>query len=549
MKNWLILLLALLALLVTGCQSDSESSTETTHSSKALPYILSAHYFTDAWPKTFWQAFETGKVAGELAQIKQDGFNTVVLAVPWRGFETGFQNQRTSSRQVMYERLDFLLNAITEQDLLYVLRLGFPHDYSADTGTTSLALCEGLFTQQQTRDQWLDYLHKINQVTSKYSPANAGTLVSWEDFWCPHFVFPQLDAEQRLSLSQQMGYGQWLQQRNPNINRVLLGIDDLRYDQIPVPQPGELSYVLYLEFIDEALNQHILAPAKSVFNNTAMEIRVDKLPINNGQSTVWVSHDLHLDEPHHRGTYWAPFWGADNRGELLAADKALQVFEYFLKQITQDGQSNNHVIEQFNFYDNTPYFPNNANIDPDQTADFLLGAVPLLKKYSAGVGVWAYRDYDDNGLYNASFEIGLTGWQATGEVKVIDTGDDHQLAMSTGAQISQSFIGPERFMLVGQYPHLEFCLQSQESGTLQLLMNQQPVKTWEIETGRNCTQVPAEPFQQNTAAEFSLQAQSAITIDELKLYGFTQKLGLYQANGQPGRHLEAYREFNRQLAK
>ena len=104
--------------------------------------IKAAHYFSDAWPKTFWQEFELDKVDTDLEQIKTDGFNTIVLVIPWRGFEYGFSGSSTKSNSDMYQRLEFLLDAITEKNLDFILRIGFPHNYdptvAADMAQTPL---------------------------------------------------------------------------------------------------------------------------------------------------------------------------------------------------------------------------------------------------------------------------------------------------------------------------------------------------------------------------------------------------------------------------
>lgn len=532
--------LLLLIILAAGCSQNNSAPISTKHE---VGFIKSAHYFSSAWPKTFWQAFEEPDVATELSQIKADGFNTVVLTVPWRGFERGFENQRTESNPLLYQRLEFLLKSIIEQDLMFVLRVGFPHDYTPNTGTDGMAQCVGIYTDEKMQNHWLDYLNKVNRAVTPFQSASAGVLVSWEDFWCPHFVFPHLSDDKRLEMAQAMQYGQWLKQQNHNIVKVLLQQSDLDFNQVKVPKPTDLSYVLYLEFIDYMLDKQVLQPTQSVFNNAALEIRVDKLPIKQGDQYTWIGHDLYLDEANHRGTYWAPFWGAENKGELLTAEQALKNFKYFLKVVSDEGKNTNHVIEQFNFFDNTPYFPNNANIKADEIDDFLLGAAPLLEEYSQGFGVWAYRDYQDNGLLNGSFEMGTEGWQVEGPITVIDDNDDQSLSMTAGAAISQSMIAEERMMLVSTYTTLDLCLYAELNSELEIHIDGSPLASWPLQVGENCTTITAEPFKKGLTT-LSLMAKTKAQIDELSLHGFTQKLGLYDAAGQAAENLDAYQALN-----
>ena len=238
---------------ITACSSDAP-----TNNKHELEVIKSAHYFSSAWPKTFWQEFEEADVLPELKQIKDDGFNTIILTVPWRGFETQFQDRTTQSNEFLYERLKFVLTKIQESDLFYMLRVGFPHDYTPDTGTDIATQCKGIYTDEKMQGHWRNYLHKIKQVTRNFKQYSVGTIVSWEDFWCPHFVFPLLNEEKRFKLAQQMNYGNWLKSNKINIVKALFKQNQIHFDKIQVPQNTELSYILYLEFIDYMLDKNIL---------------------------------------------------------------------------------------------------------------------------------------------------------------------------------------------------------------------------------------------------------------------------------------------------
>lgn len=538
-----------LLLMLLGCIGCSEQTT-LEHSFPYNPkstFIKSAHYFSSAWPKTFWQEFERADVQHEIAQIKRDGFNTIVLTVPWRGFETNFRSTKTDSVKVMYDRLDFLLDTITNQQMMFILRVGFPHDYTPNTGSSIAKQCEGIYTDSRTQAHWKQYLVKLKKVVKNYEYASAGVLVSWEDFWCPHFVFPHQNEQERLDKAQKIGYGDWLKNKNPNILKVLLGVNELKYDQLKIPKKNESSYVYYIEFIDQMLDQKILRPTQEVFPHASLEIRVDKDPVHNGDQKIWIGHDLYLDDTNHKGTYWAPFWGASNQGELLSAEQALITFEYFLKYITGDGKNINHVIEQFNFYDNTPYFPNNANIKPDEIDDFLAGAAPLLKAYSQGAGVWAYRDYADNALYNASFEMGLDGWHTEGIINLVGDANGREVSMTPGSSIDQSFYAAERFMLISQYETVNFCFTVGQSSKLEVLVNNQPLIQKEATQGKNCWLLDASLLKSTKQVNFKVVSKSPATIDELSLHGFTQKLGLYQSNGEAGQYIPAYRKLNNAL--
>jgi hypothetical protein len=533
----------IIMLFLTACTSKD-------HSKKANDFemIKAAHYFSDAWPKTFWQEFEIDKVESELEQIKSDGFNTIVLVIPWRGFEYGFDHQNTTSNAEMYQRLDFLLSKITSKKLDFILRVGFPHNFDPEIKIDIAQTCQQIYIQEKTQKQWLGFLNKLQNKTKEYQPYLSGVLISWEDFWCPHFIFPHLDKQTRLQLAQSIGYTDWLMQKDLTLLKVLLGRNEIKKNEISLPNKQDGDYFYYIEFIDQQLNKLILNPAKQVFPEASMEIRIDKDPAKamNGEN-IWVSHDLHLDDKKHRGTYWAPFWGADNNGEIISLKQALFNFEYFLNYVTDQGKSTNHVIEQFNFTDNTPYFPNNAKLADDEVDDFLLASVPLLKKFSAGYGVWAYKDYADNALYNSSFEIGLSGWASQGNVEIITNNQDKQLQLNQSSSISQSYKPTERFMLANSYSQLNLCLDVIKPGRLEIYVNQGIQKSIDLEKGNQCYQLQALAFVNDMQEEIKFVAKTDLTIDEIKLYGFVQKLGLYDEFGQKGPYLDAIQLINTKL--
>jgi|GEM_PF-1110405 len=548
LPHYIICLICLVGLV--GCEKDGNGTAPANKESvgKHSDYIKSVHYFSSAWPKTFWQNFEKKDVREELQQIKADDFNTIVLTVPWRGFEKDFNAEQTTSIQAMYERLDFLLDEITELNLKFMLRLGYPHDFTPQVDASILQLCQGMYTSDKTRQQWLNYLQKIKKTVTPYQNKSAGMMISWEDFWCPHFVFSELSEEERLNLAQEMGYVNWLHAGKLNLNliKVILGSNEINAENTPIPQKSDPSYVLYSEFIDDQLDG-ILQSTRTVFPKAALEVRIDKYPIQVEDKNIWIGHNLYLNDDIHRATYWAPFWGAENKGELITADQAIINFDYFLNMVTNNGNNINHVIEQFNFTDNTPYFPNNANIKPDEVNDFLTKAAPLLQQKSTGYGLWAYRDYADNLFYNAYFEQGLAGWQHNEQVEIAAIDGDNHVRIKANGFIEQSMQISDRVMWAVSYENMNFCYQGHRAGEVIISVNDEQVAQLTTKTGRECHLVPAQLFKEHLKGTIKISAQSEVVLDEIKLFGFVQELGVYDHFGQPGPYLEGIRQLNKAL--
>lgn len=535
MKNTSKALLILSLLWLGACSEPFDSRIEPPH------IIKSAHYFSDTAPFVFWQEYEQKNVVSDLQQIKNDGFNTIVLVVPWKGFERNLSATNANSDTRLYARLESVIAEITKLRLHYFLRLGYPHDFSVNPTEDQITECRGLFSSEQYQNNWRRYLEKIHHVTQKYDDYLLGTLVSWEDFWCPHFTFPYLPDDERLVLANQLGYGTWLAD-----NKFLEESEKPLFQNIPNPQNGGQDYVHYSLFIDRKIDQLIVSPLKQVFGKASMEVRIDTDRSSDAAGNTFdITHNLHLKESHYRGTYWAPYWGRRNTGQVLSAREALPTFEYYLQRISDQGRNTKIVIEQLNFFDNTPGHEVNAQFQPDEVDDFFQAAVPLLKKYTKGYGVWAYRNYAENVLYNASFELGLAGWLSR-DAEVLGNDNDRHLSLAKGGSISQRFYSYDRFKFHVDYQQLDLCLNVLSGGAAELHIKEDVPLLLQLQQGKQCFKVPAHSFVNGTT-EFKLTATTALMIDELKFYGFVQRLDMYNEHNQADRYLQAVRELNQAL--
>lgn len=54
--------------------------------SRKPAYLKSVTYFGDEWVLNFWNS-ETDHLEKDLEQIREDGFNSIILVVPWREFQ------------------------------------------------------------------------------------------------------------------------------------------------------------------------------------------------------------------------------------------------------------------------------------------------------------------------------------------------------------------------------------------------------------------------------------------------------------------------------
>jgi len=278
---------------------------------------------------------------------------------------------------------------------------------------------------------------------------------------------------------------------------------------------------------------------------------VDKDPLYLPEGIYWLAHDLRIGSPVLRGSYWNPSYGARNEGEMLDAETALRNLKFMLDTVSGQGQDAFHVLEQFNFIDNTPHLAaTNARIADDELAVFLDGAAELLLRNASGYGLWAYRNYADNVFYNSSFELGLHGWRYQGSAELTtNSSGDRELILSAGTRLRQTLQPSERFTDFGYVKQLTFCaLLRRGSLGLDLVGQRLATLTASQDQIQMCVPLGVEPWQREQQVTVELVADSDVQFDDVMLYGHVQKLGVYALDGSPGPWLESVRQLNRQLS-
>jgi hypothetical protein len=539
MRKYTVLILLMLTAVVTITRFGGGVVPQPPQTDSKPEQIKAVHYFSSSWPKSFWEDFEQSQVDDDFAQIKADGFNTIILVIPWMGFETGFEDGVPEPSQ-LYDRLEWLLTKIDQAGLAYGLRVSFPHSFDPENGIGTGKLCTDIFVSSAHRENWLQYLSRIAQRVDQHRDSFKFAFFSWEDFFCPYASIPNLNEDQRLDLARRSGYQSWLAEHYPMQLLELLYLRSFNsMESVPVPDRKSPAFWLFLRFIDQFLVDQLITPGRQVLPELAMEVRVDKDPIHNGDKISWAEHDLMLSDDRLRGSYWGAYYGANNQGELLSANEALKHFEHMLDEVSDHGKNINHIVEQFNFADNTPgYVGRHAQIKNNELPAFLEGAAELLKQKSRGYGLWTYRDYMDSAIYNSSFELGLRGWDTQGQVTVITNVDgDQALRMQAAAVISQTFAPFNRFAGLGSSEQLTFCANFKrlaEPARITLSVNGKQMSAFDIsETGQHCVEMDAQPIKQASVV-FSVSSDAETQLDDLRLFSYVQKLNVYDEYGQPG---------------
>ena len=85
-------------------------------------YEKSATYYSDDWVINFWNS-ESSRMDEELAQIAADGFNSIILVVPWNEFQPDMNPCRYEEYPM--EKFHKVMNAAGQHGLDVYLRVGY----------------------------------------------------------------------------------------------------------------------------------------------------------------------------------------------------------------------------------------------------------------------------------------------------------------------------------------------------------------------------------------------------------------------------------------
>ena len=523
--KYLKILLPLLFLLACSPQEDFD----------ALPkYLKSATYFSDEWVLNFWNS-ESDHMEEELQQIAADGFNSIILVVPWREFQPDLDP--IAYNEYALAKLDRVMEAAKAQGLWVSLRVGYTWDYW-DDGTDVRARFRELLADAKTQEAWDDY------VTTIYERANAhgnlyGGFLTWEDYWSfTGYAMSLGNTEESVYWASYSGYTDYLRGRYSleELSR-LYGQEIAAYEDLYLPGAKQPALCLLYEFFDQWLNQ-FLAHNQELFPNLSMEVRMDadRVYDENGDA-YWYGHEVTYGCQ--ASTYTSLMYGVPighlNEGERLEAAEAAAKSQEMLDSVLAHTGGKRLYIEQFLYMDNTPGFEHNAQVKEDQLDDYLRRMAEILKPRIVGYGVWAYRNYGNNLLYNPQFALGEAGWQLENGAAVESYDGSSQAALPAGGRLSNPVASE------GLQTYVSFTVTPSAFTTLSVTLGSDEQTVTVEESGL------VELTYENGGTGLSITADAPCHIDNVKVYTRVQEGELYQMDGSEGSCIQAIRALNKKL--
>jgi len=515
--------------------------------SKVDEIIVAATYYGNSWVVNFWNS-DFSSIEQDMLKIKNDGFNTIILVVPWGEFQTGISPIKYN--EVAFKRLHQVIEEADQYNLDVILRIGYAHDLDPDDQLPFKQRFVALPIDKIVYDAYLDYIHKVYTNVKDYKNIKFA-FITWEDF---SSVFKKSEEEvrqelfERIKLPHQISFSEYLHEKYDlkEISKIY-GYSINSEDDIPTPQRNSTAFPLFLEFNDNWLIEKIFKPAQEQYPNLSMEVRVDYDPIFYSNGTKgWFSHSstYNLSGTEYTVVYYSPPMGAANNYDEISSTEALSLMNYKLKEISENTQDKKIFIDQFIWSDNTPGFESNTKILSDEIDTFLRNSCDVIKKHTIGYGVWTYKDYKTNIVYNPSFSLGTKGWIVDGNFHI----KKNEIVLDEGSSLTQLISG-QRLDLFKKRPMSDISFYA-KAVTPDAKIKIEFGDNMFIQTINNTDSTYHKKITKEVRGDSSITFQvldGSMSLSNVELYNFIQQGEIYDVDSNPDIFLEPMRQLNKCL--
>ena len=519
---------------------DSDSHPVAQPLAPPVTMLRAVHFFSAHDPITYLEAFRPERLDEEMQAIREDGFDHLILLLPWHAL---FPERERARLDPWYaDRVLQLFQAAQRNQLKVLGRLFYAHSPNPRRDEWLSQRAYGLLQEPVLGAEVLGtQALKLAQLVGGQL-AWAGAFMTWEDFWPCFDGPPRQDLDDRIALARSSGFSRWIDEYRMVDAAQQAGL--VQHDDIwPIPMHQQESMRLWMGFFDHVLRERILKPCREAFPGLGIEVRADAYPIlRDDGSYDWAYFDDYKDWPAQRCLYWAPYYGMVNQGERIDANTAIQGLQGLLERQSSQRKP---LLEQFNFSDETLHFAeNNARILDDELNDFLTRCAPVLEQYTAGYALWAYRDYRENFIENASFQRLSPVW--TGLVP--DLTEAGVALLAPLAKLRQIF-SPELHAQAAQSAYTRFQCEIETDGNfLEIQLDERSLRGRPLRPGWLVFDIPAVQVTWQ-CSELCIINRGANTarLRSVYLHGFIQRLKVRDEFGEPGPRLKAIQQLNRQL--
>ena len=503
-------------------------------------FWISTHYFSDSWCVNFWDSSLTD-MSEDFQKIKSDGFNSIILVVPWREFQPILEEDHCEYNYSALNKLRRIIEEAGKHGLGVILRIGYLYDVYKGLDTDNLF---DRFYRISNDDgvliHWLSFCKTIYSAVSEYANYY-GAFICWEDFW---IAVERAKDENGCSESSKwfarlIGYSHYMVKRykKPEL-RKLFGKEINDENDIFIPETSKAAFATFYDFYDEFLNR-LLLESQKVYPHLSMEVRLDADKYGRLKR---YSHNttFKAGKAAYTAAMFSVSMGMKNKGESVSARRALKLTGDFLYKIEQKIMPKKLYLDQFLFYDNTQGMEHNAQLKREEIMNYLRGSKEWLLRFTRGYGIWAYRDCRMDAVVNGEFAKGLESWHIEkGDVEIIDEDDKRGILMRKHSRISQNTMG--RVTTSGDVMYLDFYGESlKDDGAIICLGLDNKIQETKVASQGyyHCS------YPKMTFGTLSIEAKEDVIINKVKLYNCLQSSLMYHWDGTEGDAVSGIRILN-----
>jgi len=518
------------------------------HDADRGQFVRGVHFFGSASPLNFWDTFRVSEIPDYLESFLDDGFDTILLLVPWAQFQP--ETDPIKYCPVSFERLRAIFQAALERNMNVVLRLGYLWEARGVLDQTYRRYNE-YSIRRDLRLAWKEYLAKLYQFASTQSNF-LFAFVSWEDFYWPIFRAGSAGpADQRRQRARVNGFRDYLRRRFTleGLNSIY-GLALASWNEVEIPRESDYLYELYLPFYENEMLDAISCEAAESFPGVLMEMRVDPEWIRTPHGRKFYHWNMNFPGALRKVVYYHANIARSPSHEHSAPEAVLHLRDLLLSYCRMSALGEDKpFIDQFNFFDDT--YAHWTRISEEGIPEFVEKCFEVLSRYSSGYAIWGYQDWPKDVIYNGTFELGADGWILMSGASIFalqgsSAPADGKLLLRQGQSVrQQGFVlklpaDQPRVVAVTGCPmegsEAKLCIELNESvAEMNLKGNKQTEYSVSFKEG--------DPIMLTITA-----VEGAATISQIRLYDRYYSQGFRSHSGTPRPAVEAFRLLNHRLA-
>ena len=546
----------LIALMIgnAACRS-SQSDPESFQWNPPEFRVKGTYYFQPkAAINNFWTSVNWEQTGKDFQQLRGDGFNTIILFIPWGIFQPSIKP--VSYSETAFEELDHVFQLANSHGLKVALRVG-THDHIPRGATGGKWLIGTVLADDAEWQAYRDLFRELAVRTKNHSNLLFFFWTFEDTGYPPDLWFHQYPANVAA-------FRQWLRRRPLDEWNELWNEENTSYDTVEPPNQNlpplnEIKLASFLEFSDELLARRLpdaCAAAKQGNPNVLVSYQ-PRAEINFG-------HDFALQfqlPPCYSfiTTWYSPYQSylfGDMRRDLDGKTTASYVPKY-LERTKKLARGLPVFVDQFNFQ----HFGGTAEEGGIRTAAeqliFVADSLPVLLDESLGYALWNYSDYYLNVVNDGYFRFGFQEWETPaqpGRVVILPS----EGSANPAAEIREGgFLRQNVRVYANQEYTLEFSAANAGADTqanflIQFLPTDQKLEhSVPLNARFKPYSVKVKIPQNSDAIVLSISPQAggpAISIKEILFYPWIDTGGIYDVDGKPRLELrDVFRKYNQSV--